>query len=56
MGLYNFDKDRYLQEINCYCILHDYLANLNGSSTTLHVTALITYLFLKNGGYVINTL
>ena len=33
--------NQYLQEINYFCILHDYLANLNCWSTTL--TALITY-------------
>ena len=36
-----FDKHQYLQVINYSSILHDYLANLNCSSTTL--TALITY-------------
>ena len=40
MGLNNFDKHQYLQGIRRSCILHDYLANLNWSSTTL--TALIT--------------
>ena len=43
----NFDKDQHLQEINFSCILHDYLANLNCSSTTL--TALITKFFKKRG-------
>ena len=43
MGLNKFDKDLYLQEINCSCILHGYLANLICSSTTLK--ALITYFF-----------
>ena len=47
MGLNNVDNQQYMQEISCSCILHDYLANLNCSSTTL--TALITYIFLKWG-------
>ena len=46
MGLNNIDKHQYLQVINCSCILHDYLTNLNSSSTTL--TALITF-FLNDG-------
>ena len=48
MGLNNFNKDQYVQEINCSCILHDYLANVICSSTTL--TALITFFFQKNEG------
>ena len=55
MCLNNIDKHQGLQEINCSCKLHDYLTNLNCSSTTL--TALITYLFIfKMMGNEINTL
>ena len=35
MGINNFDKHQYLQGIKCSCIFHDYLANLNCSSSTL---------------------
>ena len=53
MGLDNSHKHQYLQGIDCSCILHNYLANLNCSSTTL--TALIIYFFKKMRGKVINT-
>ena len=35
MGLNYFNKHQHLQKTNCYYILHDCLANVNSSSTTL---------------------
>ena len=54
MGLINVIKHQYMQGINCSCILHDCLANLNSSSTTL--TALITYFLKQLRGNVFNIL
>ena len=49
MSLNYSNKYQYLQEINCSLILHDCLANLNSSSTSL-IALIYIFVFQKNEG------
>ena len=54
MSQNNFYKHKYMQGMNCSCILHECLANLNSLSVTL--TTLFTFIVFKMWGNVVNTL
>ena len=50
MGLNNSNQQQYLQNINCFYILHDCLANFNSSSTILIVLIFFFLFFQKKWG------